>query len=122
MSDFKPIEPFVSKYGTPRVTPPKGEHPRLFFTRAALPRIKRYLSHREHAAAYARYIEMLEAPLASSGDHFEFSEAELMKVRYRALAYPLLDREDAAREAIAAIFCTACTEWAESEFPGWETA
>ena len=103
MSDWKPIEKLISKHPTPRILPPKGVHPRVFFTAEDLPRIRRNLTHRDHAAAYEKYLEVLSGSFAL-GDHFEFSEAELTRVRYKALAYPLLDDAKAAREAIDAIF------------------
>ena len=103
MSEFKPIEPLVSRYAKPRILPPKGRHPRLFFLAEDLPRIRQNLTHKDHAAAYERYREVISQGFAF-GDRFEFSEDELTRVRYKALAYPLLGDESAAREAIEAIF------------------
>ena len=103
MNDSKRIETFVSAYPKPRILPPKGVHPRIFFRCEDLARIRKNLTHRDHAEAAARFYEVLGGSF-DLGDHFEFSEAELTRVRYKALAYPLLGDEKAAREAIEAIF------------------
>jgi len=91
-----------SPYAEPRFYPQAKVHPRILMTPTSLGKIKANLTHPDHAAAYAAYLQTLERPLAIS-EVFTFDDAMLGVMRAKAAAYPLLDDAARGREAIDAI-------------------
>lgn len=73
----------VGKYEIPKITPPKGEHPRVLFTKKDIPKIRENMSHPQNAAVMAKiqeFLSMDELPgLRSSPDSFPASDMHMIE-------------------------------------------
>lgn len=102
------VQPVVSTYPAPTITPVKGEHPRLLFRESDLPVIKANFEHEQNIKAYNKWRELvsqhvdgiLKAASSSSGN---YSSSVLGNIEAKAFDYVINGNEESGKQAVEAM-------------------
>lgn len=87
-----------SKWETPSVHPPEGEHPRVYFRAEDIPRIKANTESAENRSARDLLMKYVETAVPASDG--KYSADALRYIEAKAFYYALYGDEDRGREAV----------------------